>query len=211
MITRIAGPTIDPADVHPDLVEHQAEMIRRCPYLGPSVERELTVWSAYAAVPGDERALFSLLVGYAEEVRAARRQRGPLVCRNVALFGPQDVGEAQALMEWPVWLARNLYAPVQIVVDRFWIGIGRRPDRGRSIMPHVPVSYFMVRCGIAHRDRVIVSQRRPDELAALREGPGDDGRDVFAAQLGREVQDPADVWDELTEAFPAPALVTRTT
>jgi hypothetical protein len=88
-------------------------------------------------------------------------------------------------MEMPVWVARNLYAPVQIIVDRFWVGIGRRPGRGRSVMPPVPISYFMIRCGIANRDRVIVSPRPEVELAALRAGPGDDGRDVLTSHLGR--------------------------
>lgn len=69
-------------------------------------------------------------------------------------------------------------------------------------MPHVPVSYFMVRCAIAQRDRVIVSARPADELAALRAGPGDDGRDVIAAQLGGPVADPAAAWDALLGAFP---------
>lgn len=174
------------------------------------MERELTVWSAYAAEPGDERALFTMLVGQAEEVRTARKRRGPLVCRNVALFGPRNVQEAQALMEWPVWLARNLYAPVQIIVDRFWIDVGRKPRQGRAPMPHVPVSYFMVRCGIARRDRVIVSPRSMEELAALRNGPGDDGQDVFTAQLGRPIGNPAHAWGELVNAFPVPSATPTT-
>jgi hypothetical protein len=197
--------TADPGRVHSGLVEHQAEMIRRCPYLGPSVQRGLTEWSAVEAGPGDEPALFAFLVDHAEQVRAARRAHGPLVCHNVALLSPTDDQAAKRLMERPVWVARNLYAPVQIVVDRFWIGVGRRPGEGRSVMPHVPVSYFMIRCGIANRDRVIVSPRPADELAALRAGPGDDGRDVIATQLGWPVTDPADAWNPLMNALPVPA------
>jgi hypothetical protein len=33
MTRRIGGPTLDPGEIHPDLVDHQAQMIRRCPYL----------------------------------------------------------------------------------------------------------------------------------------------------------------------------------
>lgn len=196
--------TTDPGQVHPDLPAHQAEMIRRCPYLGASVHRGLTVWSAVEAEPSDERELLALLVDHAERVRVERQARGALVCHNIALFGPGDDRAAKRLMERPVWLARNLYAPVQIQVDRFWIGIGRRPGRGRSVMPHVPVSYFMVRCAIPKRDRVIVSSRPADEMAALRAGLGDDGRDVLTAQVGRACPRPADAWDALAAAFPAP-------
>lgn len=46
MLAPLVPPTIDPAVVHPALVDHQADMVRRCPYLGPSVQRGLTVWSA---------------------------------------------------------------------------------------------------------------------------------------------------------------------
>jgi hypothetical protein len=194
--------TTEAAYVHPDLPAHQDEMICRCPYLGRSVGRGLTVWSAVEAETGDEPALFALLVDHAEQVRAQRRTDGPLVCHNVALVGPTNARAAKHLMERPVWLARNLYAPVQIVVDRFWIGVGRRPGRGRSVMPYVPVSYFMIRCGIARRDRVIVAPRPAEQLAALYAGPGDDGRDVIASQLGYAVANPVEAWDALVAEFP---------
>lgn len=112
MISVQVETTTDPARVHPDLPAHQAEMIRRCPYLGPSVRRGLTVWSAVEAEPGDEPDLFGLLIEHGEQVRAKRRTHGPLVCHNVALFGPTDDQAAKRLMERPVWVARNLYAPV---------------------------------------------------------------------------------------------------
>ncbi|MGH3550948.1 MAG: hypothetical protein ACRDQU_23075 [Pseudonocardiaceae bacterium] len=95
MVALVVPPTTDPAAVHPDLVDHQADMIRRCPHLGPSVERGLTVWAAYAADPGDQPDLFALLVQWAEELRSARREAGPLVCRNIAIVGPTDVGASR--------------------------------------------------------------------------------------------------------------------
>jgi hypothetical protein len=204
MIRQTHPPATDPDLICPGLAHHQAEMIRRCPYLGPSVRRGLTLWSGVEAEPGDESLVFAMLTVIAEQVRHARRTDGPLVCRNVALVRPRDLPAAKKLMEMPVWVARNLYAPVQIIVDRFWVGIGRRPGRGRSVMPPVPISYFMIRCGIANRDRVIVSPRPEVELAALRAGPGDDGRDVLTSHLGRRVDNPATAWPELLSAFPVP-------
>jgi hypothetical protein len=206
VIREVHGATLEPADIHPGMPAHQATMVERCPYLRPSVERGLTVWSAYTADPGDGCELFALLVRYAEAVRQARRADGPLVCRNIAIHGPDNPEAAKALMDWPAWLARNLYAPVQLVIDRFWIDIGRNPTTGQSVMPHLPVSFFMVRCGIAHRDRLIVSQRPAPELAALRAGPGDDGRDVFASTLSVATADPVKAWDELTALFPVPPM-----
>jgi hypothetical protein len=210
MIRQLVAATTDPARVHPGLIEHQAAMIARCPYLGPSVQRGLTQWSAYEAGPEDEHALLGLLTDYAEQLRRARRTDGPLACRNIAIIDPPDTAAAKALMDWPAWLARNLYAPVQIMVDRFWIGVGRKPGTARSVMPPLAVSFFMVRSNIPHRDRLILSEQDPEALAALAAGPGDDGRDVLTASLGRSVTDPALVWSDLVEAFPILAeLVTR--
>jgi hypothetical protein len=208
MIRQLVEATTDPKQVHPDLASHQAAMIERCPYLGPSVAKGLTIWSAYDAGSGDQRPLLNLLVWYAEQVRFARRIDGPLSCRNIAVFGPLDVAEAKALLDWPAWLARNLYAPVQLIVDRFWIGIGRDPKTGRSVMPPLAVSFFMIRCGIARKDRLIVSPRPTDEMAILAAGPGDDGRDVIATVLGGSVESPSDAWDDLTTAFPVSAQAT---
>jgi hypothetical protein len=204
VIRQLVSTTPDPAHVHPGLLDHQTVMVKRCPYLGPSVSRGLTLWSAYEAGPDDGRALFALVVRYAEQLRAVRRTEGPLACRNVAIFGPEDTEAAKALMDWPAWLARNLYAQVQLTVDRFWIGIGRTPGKGRSIMPPLAVSFFMIRSSIPHRDRIILAEQTPTELAALKAGPGDDGRDVFAHHLGHPVTDPAEAWPTLTAAFPVP-------
>jgi hypothetical protein len=205
MIRTLVEATTDPASVHPDLAAHQAQIIDRCPYFARSVGRGLTTWSAVEAGPEDEPALFALLVAHAEQVRGERRVWGPLVCHLVALVGPGDEWEAKRLMERPVWIARNLYAPVQVRVDRFWIGAGRRPAFGRVPLPHVPVSYFMVRCAIASRDRVIVSPRPADELAALHAGPGDDGRDIAGPILGRARPLGPQTWTRLLQAFPVPS------
>jgi hypothetical protein len=203
MLTLLVPPTTDPGAVHPALVDHQADMIRRCPYLGPSVQRGLTVWSAYRAEPGDQPDLFGLLVHQAEELRRARREDGPLVCRNIAIIGPADLDAARRLMDWPAWLARNLYAPVQLMVGRFWIGVQLNDSRGEPMRPP-PVSFFSLRAAIPRREALFLSAKLPDIMAVLAASPGDDGCDVFSQPLGRSVDDPASAYLELVAAFPNP-------
>lgn len=204
MIALRVPPTTDPAAVHPALTDHQADMIRRCPYLGPSVQRGLTVWSAYAADPGDQPDLFALLVQWAEELRMARREDGPLVCRNIAIIGPPDLDAARRLMDRPAWLARNLYAPVQVMVGRFWVGVQRTDSKGEPMMPP-PVSFFTMRPAVPHREGLFLSAKLPDLMATLNSSTGDDGRDVFAQRVGRPVDDPASVYTDLVTSFPTPA------
>lgn len=203
MLTQLVGPTTDPAAIHPALVDHQADMIRRCPYLGPSVERGLTIWSAYHAEPTDKADLFALLVRSAEELRQARRVSGPLVCRNIALFGPSDIEAAQRIMDWPAWLARNLYAPVQMMIGRFWTGVELDDSSGVAMMPP-PVSFFSMRHAIPIKEGLFLSEKLPEIMAILETGPGDDGRDVFLQPLGHPVDEPASVYRDLVALFPNP-------
>ncbi|MFN2495096.1 MAG: hypothetical protein ABR608_04200 [Pseudonocardiaceae bacterium] len=203
MLTLLVPPTTDPAAVHPALADHQADMIRRCRYLGPSVQRGLTGWSAYHADPGDQPDLFALLVHQAEELRTARREAGPLVCRNIAIAGPTTNDAARRLMDWPAWLARNLYAPVQLMVGRFWVGVRLDDSKGEPMMPP-PVSFFSLRAAVPHREGLFLSAKLPDIMAVLAASPDDDGRDVFTGPLGRPVDDPASAYRELIAAFPNP-------
>ncbi|MBB6170063.1 hypothetical protein HNR23_000123 [Nocardiopsis mwathae] len=199
--------TTDPAAVHPGLAEHQNDMIRRCPYLRPSVDRGLTVWSAYDAETGDQPELFALLVESAEGLRAARRESGPLACRNIAILGPEDSDSARKLLQWPAWLARNLYAPVQLMVGRFWTGVELVDSKGQAMMPP-PVAFFSLRNAIPSKDGLFLAEKLPDIMAILEQGPGDDGRDVFTEPLGQPVDDPASVYTELKALFPPPSLAT---
>jgi hypothetical protein len=204
MIRRLASSTPDPATIHAGLAHHQEDMIRRCPYLGPSVERGLTQWSAWEAEsPADGAALFAMLVDNAEGLREDRRRDGPLVCRNIVLFGPTDQESARAFMDWPAWIARNLYAPVQMMVGRFWIGLKRNDSKGSQMMTP-PVSFFTMRHSIASKDGLFLAEKVPGIMAILEKGPRDDGRDVFAGPLGRKFSDPAAVYRELAGVFPNP-------
>jgi hypothetical protein len=203
MIRRLSSGTTNPDDIHPGLTAHQRDMVSRCPYLGPSVERGLTVWSAVEAGPGDEADLFAALVESAELLRRDRRELGPLACRNIAVLGPGDEGRARHLMQWPAWLARNLYAPVQLMVGRFWTGVRLTDSKGEAMMPP-PVSFFSLRNAIPSKEGTFLAAKVPDILDVLAAGPGDDGRNVFTEPLGRDVPttDAASVYADLVRRFP---------
>ncbi|MGH3550949.1 MAG: hypothetical protein ACRDQU_23080 [Pseudonocardiaceae bacterium] len=106
-------------------------------------------------------------------------------------------------MDWPAWLARNLYAPVQMMVGRFWVGMRRADSKGKPMTPP-PVSFFSVRPAVPHRDGLFLSTKLPGIMAILEASTVDDGRDVFAQPLSRRVDDPASVYTELVAAFPNP-------
>ncbi|MCK9869378.1 hypothetical protein MRI28_06870 [Nocardiopsis dassonvillei] len=203
MIRRLSSGTTSPDDIHPGLTAHQRDMVSRCPYLGPSVEKGLTVWSAVEAGPGDEAGLFAALVESAELLRRDRRELGPLACRNIAVLGPGDEGRARQLMQWPAWLARNLYAPVQLMVGRFWTGVRLTDSKGEAMMPP-PVSFFSLRNAIPSKEGTFLAAKVPEILDVLAAGPGDDGRNVFTEPLGRAVAttDAASVYADLVRCFP---------
>ncbi|MCY9784143.1 hypothetical protein KIK06_09580 [Nocardiopsis sp. EMB25] len=207
MIRHLSTGTTNPGDIHPGLAEHQRDMIRRCPYLGPSVDKGLTTWTAVEAQPGDEADLFATLVDTAELLRRERRGSGPLACRNVAVLGPDDEGSARRLMQWPAWVARNLYAPVQLMIGRFWIGVRLTDSKGEPMTPP-PVSFFSLRNAIPSKEGTFLAAKVPEILDVLATGPGDDGRDVFAEHFGRPVPatEAASVYADLVRVFP----VTRT-
>ncbi|MDA8369870.1 MAG: hypothetical protein M0026_08355 [Nocardiopsaceae bacterium] len=199
--------TTDPAEIHPGLVAHQQDMIDRCPYLAPSVERGLTTWSAYQAVPGEQAALFAVLVEHAEALRADRRTAGTLACRNIAVLGPTSQDQARRLLQWPAWLARNLYAPVRLMVGRFWRDVELTDSKGEAMLPP-PVSFFSLRTAIPSRDGLFLAEKVPRIMDVVAHAPPDDGRDVFHAALGHSVTDPSAMYHVLKERFPVPATST---
>ncbi|MEY9212689.1 hypothetical protein NI17_004440 [Thermobifida halotolerans] len=162
----VVSATTDPTDIHPGMAAHQQDMIARCPYLGPSVRRGLTLWSAYQAAPGKQADLFAALLGHAEELRAARRSTGMLACRNIAVLGPKDQEEARRLLQWPAWLARNLYAPVRLMMGRFWTGVERTDSRGEAMLPP-PVAFFSLRMAVPGRDGLFLAEKAPHLMEVL--------------------------------------------
>lgn len=194
--------TTDAAAVHPELPAYLAVMAQHCPYLGPSMSHGMTTWSGYDAGPDDGPGLLGVLVEAAEQVRAERRSRGPLVCVNVAIFGPTDIPSARAVLDWPHWIARKLYAPVALMIGKFWIG-EREKDRHRVDIAPPPVSFFSVRHSFTAKDARFLANL--PGVAVQLAGAEDDGRDVLAPVLG--VANTADTvrerYADLKAAFPA--------
>jgi hypothetical protein len=202
-------PTTTTPSIHPSLDRYLLSMTGRCPYLGPSIRAGLTTWSAYQADETDAPDLLGLLIGSAEEVRAGRREHGPLVCHNIAIVGPTDILSAQAVLDWPHWIARNLYAPVGLMIGKFWVGEREDDKYGRAIMPP-PVSYFSTRHSYPAKDARFL--RRLPAVAAALAAAVDDGRNVLTAHLGRPGT-PADAvaaYDTLRTRFPAPTCASGT-
>jgi hypothetical protein len=165
------------------------------------MSRNLTTWCGYEASADDCPELLELLVETAEDVRVRRRVHGPLVCANVAVFGPDDVPSARTVLDWPAWILRNLYAPVGLMVGRFWIGEERNDKHSRVIAPP-PVSFFSIRHSFPPQDARFLA-KMPHVAARLAEA-NDDGRDVLPTWLGTPLSPQAvrDRYSELVKMFP---------
>jgi len=196
--------TTDPDRVFPGLGAYSDAMARHCPYLRPWISRCLTTWTGYAAGPEDCPALLGLLVQTAETVRDARRTSGPLACANIAVIGPSDIPAAQSVLDWPHWIARNLYASVGLMIGKFWIGEQEDDKTGQPIMSP-PVSFFSIRHSFPIKDARFLGTL--PEVAAALAASVDDDRDVLAEQLGVACSPEAATlaYDTLQSKFPTPA------
>ncbi len=203
---RLIEPTTDPARVHPKLAAYLAAITGHCPFLGPSMRRELTTWSGYQATPDDLPDLTATLAETVERLRERRRRTedGALLCHNIAIFGPVDIPSARAVLDWPAWIIRNLYAPAQVMIGRFWIGEQRKDRSGRDIVAP-PVSFVSIRTAFPCRDAQFLTGL--PQVAAQLANSHDDGRDVLTPLLGipYSPQAIADAYETLVQLFPAPA------
>ncbi|WP_137994121.1 DUF6875 domain-containing protein [Streptomyces vilmorinianum] len=163
-----------------DVTDYIQQMAAHCPYLAPSVERELTGWTVYRA-DGDAEAveaeLFHAGTQAAEWIRPlAGRPHGALVCENIVLLGDVTGARHRELMTWPHWALKNLYGPVGVMFGKFYEGDEEISQIGERI-PAAPFSFIAVRAAVRRRDPRFL-QATPDLAAALAVAQ-DDGRDVF--------------------------------
>lgn len=164
---------IEARSTHPrtvDIAAYVQAVSAHCPYLAPSLERELTGWTVYEA-SGDagavEAEVFHAAVQAAEWVRPlASRRHGMLVCENIVVLGA-DAGT----LVWPHWALKNLYGPVGLMFGKFTAG------EVRGDLPVPPVSFLPVRVAVRPRDPRFLGAT-PELAAAVAEAV-DDGHDVL--------------------------------
>ncbi|MQS11738.1 hypothetical protein F7Q99_05395 [Streptomyces kaniharaensis] len=154
---------------------------QHCPFLPPSVDRQLTGWTVYEIGSTDRNAveteLFHAGVQAAEWIRPLKtRPHGVLTCENVVILGSVPDTSHQELMRRPYWALRNLYAPVGVLFGKFSAGRHETDRFGRAIPPP-PFSFLPVRAAVTSRDPRFLAST-PDMAKALA-AADDDGRDVF--------------------------------
>jgi len=199
---KLADITTDAGTIHPRLPGYLASMTGHCPYLGPSMSRNLTLWCGYEASPDDRPELLGLLVKSAENVRAVRREHGQLACANIAIYGPTDIPSAQAVLDWPHWITRKLYAPVQLMIGKFYIGEQEDDKYGTPIAPP-PISFFSIRHSTPAKDARFLANL-PGVAAQLAKAD-EDNRDVLMPVLGVPCtpETAASRYADLVRLFPA--------
>jgi hypothetical protein len=177
---QLVASTTEASAIHPRLAAYIESMTGHCPFLGPSLSRSLTTWCGYEASAEDAPQLIALLVDTAEQVRQLRRTHGQLSCANVAIYGPTDIPSAQAVLDWPHWITRKLYAPVQLMVGKFYIGEQEDDKRGVAIAAP-PVSFFSIRHSTPAKDARFLANL--PGVAAQLAGANEDNRDVLMPWL----------------------------
>ncbi|MFF0292393.1 hypothetical protein ACFYST_02570 [Kitasatospora sp. NPDC004614] len=165
-----------------DVYGYLAALSEHCPFLRPSLRRDMTGWTVYEVTPGSHRCaveaeLFHAGVQAAEWVRPLmRRPFGTLVCENVVLLGHCEDADHRELLAWPHWALKHLYGPVGVMFGKFARGAVEVGRRGKSI-PQPPFSFLPVRAGVRPLDPKFLTET-PDLATALSVAV-DDGRDVF--------------------------------
>jgi hypothetical protein len=207
-VRQLATTTTEASAIHPRLAAYIESMTGHCPFLGPSLSRSLTTWCGYEAGAEDAPQLLALLVETAEQVRQLRSTHGQLACANIAIYGPTDIPSAQAVLDWPHWITRKLYAPVQLMVGKFYIGEQEDDKHGATIAPP-PISFFSIRHSTPAKDARFLSNL-PGVAAQLAHA-NEDNRDVLMPWLGVPCTPEAAMsrYAELKTLFPAERKVTH--
>jgi hypothetical protein len=130
-----------------------------------------------------EAELFTVAVMAAEKVRGLRRAtpQSQLVCANICLRWSASDREHRSALAWPHWVLKCLYAPVGLMIGKFWRG-EIDTDRHDRRIPPPPVTFLSVRSAVRPRDPRFLTEH-PAQAAAIAYSH-DDGRDVFAAVPG---------------------------
>ncbi|MER7790918.1 DUF6875 domain-containing protein [Streptomyces sp. NPDC097640] len=159
-------------------------MAGNCPYLAPSIRAGQTRWVRYQPTCGAdmdavEAGVFGAAVDAAEHVRARRGSGARLACVVVAFELSPHAGIR--VLPWPHWALKAAYAPVGVMVGKFW---QRRSDidrRGRPVAA-APLPLLALRAAVPAMDGRLLP--RTPHLAHVITDSEDDRRDVFAPAGG---------------------------
>ena len=130
-----------------------------CPFLGPSMEEGVTLFSRHELTLGSldhlQAEVFYLGLIHTELFRKHRRKqqtvRGwTLSCENVIFNNPAGQG-GRALLDWPHWLLKALYTKVGVMFGKFWEGEESTSRDGRLIPPP-PCDFLSIRSSVKPLD-----------------------------------------------------------
>lgn len=191
--------TRDPSDAGLDAYARAVAGV--CPYLTPSIRSGQTRWAyhriaAEASNSDVEAVLFAAGVRSAELVRGRAATGRRLACEVTAVDWPGSAGQSRAaVLDWPHWALKHLYAQAGIMVGKFGPGL---PDRGRSgrTVPAPPVLVLAVRTAVRERDPRLLAGT--PGLARVIARAEDDGRDVYGVVPGvPSGTEPALAWPQV--------------
>ncbi|WP_236046330.1 hypothetical protein [Streptacidiphilus fuscans] len=139
----------------------------------------MTRWTVYETATADlhavESEVFHVGVEAAETIRRRMREPGgALACECVVLLG-SDV-DHRAATAWPYWALRNLYAPLGVLLGKFYAGHTETDSFG-TVIPPAPFSFIPVRAAVKQRDPCFLNST--PEVARALSAADDDGRNVF--------------------------------
>lgn len=159
-----------------------------CPFLAPSIEREVCWWTEYEAGAADEREEFwlSRALVHTELFRAIRRGLpGPvqvLACENVALadseaFTPDERSRSISRVHW---ILKRLYTSKGLMFGKFWIGEVAESRIGKPI-PASPMDFISIRSAVKRLDPQFFTLA-PELLPEMLSGE-DDGKPALPSDL----------------------------
>lgn len=190
-----------------------------CPYIAPAIARAQLSYSEYRiqadTVIECQAAIMHTGSYHAERVRNARRQQSGAMlqcdCPLFEIVGPVAAHNRRNLFERPHLLLMLLYAPVGVIVGRFWPGPARLNAQGLP-RPVPPTDLLAVRSALPSKD-----ERFFEDAPVLHREfihGMDDGRDVLAHYGGDRQQvmrgQPDVAWYEALQAAMATDLADST-